>query len=221
MRKRKEILILAALVICLAQASAFWLLRRDIYLPSPPRLTEFTFNLAGWTSVVDETVDPDAIAMLSPDDYLARVYQSTDPNRKAELFIAYYKTQLRAKNAHDPKVCLPGSGWNPLESHVSYVSLPSERRSFPALYYLIEKDGAKEVVLYWFQTLRGAYTYEQQLRLQRIIDAIEINRTDVALVRISVPVTGSGVEAAGASAVALARDAYMQMIPYFPPGRRS
>ena len=221
MRTRKELLVMAALVIAAAQATAFWFLRHDTFLPSPPRLTQFSFDLAGWRSVADETINPDSLAMLSPDDYLARVYQSAEPGRKAELFIAYYKTQLRAKNAHDPKVCLPGSGWNPLDSHVSYVSLPSDRRPFPANYYLIEKDGTKQVVLYWFQTLRGAYTHEQQLRLQRIIDAIQINRTDVALVRISVPVTASGLQAAGASAVALARDAYMQMIPYFPPEHRS
>ncbi len=211
--KRHSILIAGALAICAAQAASSWFLKRDPFLPSPPSLSTLPVELAGWTRAHEETVEPDAIALLGPDDFLARVY--TKQEGEAELFVAYYKTQLREKNAHDPKVCLPGAGWNPLDSHVASIPVPGSRQSFPVLYYRIQKAGVQRVVLYWFQTLSGVYTFEQQLRLHRILDAISLNRTDMAFVRIIVPVTSEGLNAANANATDLAQAAYLGMTPYF------
>jgi EpsI family protein len=202
--------------LCAAQAASVWYLRRQPYLPSPPKLTSLPPELGGWSQLAEENVEPDAIAMLGPDDFTARIYQSPDRQAEAELFVAYYKTQLRGKTAHDPKVCLPGAGWNPIDSHVSEISLSGPQRSFPVLYYRIRKGDADQVVLYWFQTFQGVYTFEQQLRVHRVLDAIWQNRTDMALVRVITPVTTKGLASADASATELARAAYQSMLPYFP-----
>jgi len=97
------------------------------------------------------------------------------------------------------------------------VSVPGSTSSFPVNYYLIARDSAEEVVLYWFQTYKGVYTVEQQLKAHRVLDAIADNRTDMALVRIVVPVEANGIEAADARAMQLAQLIYPQMLPYFPP----
>ena len=93
--------------------------------------------------------------------------------------------------------------------------LPQFGAFYSRCVYLVAKQDMRQVVLYWFQTLTGVYTFEQQLRLPRIVDAVRLNRTDMALVRVVVPVTASGIEAASRNATALAASAYLQMLPYF------
>jgi EpsI family protein len=218
---RGSTLLAGAVCILVAQAIASRVLHREPFLPSPPPLAELPLQMGAWSQSSEETIDSEALAMLGPDDSVVRTYQSPGGADQAELFVAYYKTQLRAKNAHDPKVCLPGAGWNPIESRLTRVSLPGSSFSFPANYYRIRKGESEQVVLYWFQTPKGVYTFEQQLRANRVWDAIRDNRTDMALVRVIVPVSAKGVESADASAAQLARVVYTQMLPYFPPTEKA
>jgi EpsI family protein len=213
---RRNACLAAILLIFAIQLIASRVLRREPFLPSPPPLASMPPQLGNWVLREDEIVPDATLAVLGPDDYLARQYQVPGDREQAELFVAYYKTQLQSKNAHDPKVCLPGAGWNPIESRLEQVTLPRSGFSFPVNYYRIKKDENEQVVLYWFQTPNGVYTFEQQLRAHRVIDAILDNRTDMALVRISVPVNEQGVSAADASAVRLAKSVYASMLPYFP-----
>jgi EpsI family protein len=199
-----------------AQALASFAVRREPYLPAPPPLAMMPAQIGGWKQLRDLPIDPAALEMLGPDDSLDRTYRLADGSRVADLFVAYYRTQLRAKNAHDPKVCLPGSGWNPQVSRVMQLSFPDTHTSIPVNYYRIAKQDQQEVVLYWFQTHKAVYVWEQELRFHRLLDVITDNRTDMALVRIIVPVDPTGIGAADANAEQFARIVYPQMEPYFP-----
>ncbi len=212
----RSLFVSGALILAL-QAMASYTLRREPFLPAPPALSTLPTRLGDWTLAREGSVEPEILEVLGPDDGLAREYQSFGRQEGATLFVAYYKTQLRAKNAHDPKVCLPGAGWNATVSRVIEISMPESTRSFPANYYRIAKAGNEAVVLYWFQTYNGVYTFEQQLRGHRLLDAIFANRTDMALVRILMPLGDKGVEAADAGALGLARLIYPQMLAFFPP----
>ncbi len=207
---------LGALVILGVQAVASLAFRRDPYLPSPPPLVNLPLQVGEWTRTQEGEIAAEVIEMLGPDDALAREYRRGATEDFASLFVSYYRTQLRAKNAHDPKVCLPGSGWNPRESKVIDVGLP-DGRTFPVNYYRIARGTDEAIVLYWFQTHNGAVAHEQQLRFRRLISAIQYNRTDMALVRIVVPVGMGGLPAANHQAVQLAAQIYPEIIPYFPP----
>jgi EpsI family protein len=213
---RSSALVCAGVCILAAQAVASLAFRRQPFLPSPPPLVMLPMHLGDWQQVQDASLDPEILEMLSPSDSLDRQYRLAG-GQGANLFVAYYRSQLQAKGAHDPKVCLPGAGWNPRLSRLMDVPLPGSTRSFPVNYYRIAKDGAEEVVLYWFQTFKGVYTFEQQLKAHRVLDAITDNRTDMALVRIVVPVDADGVAVADARAYQLAQLVYPQMLPYFPP----
>jgi EpsI family protein len=226
MMGRGRILAAAGLAILAIQAAATFALHRDPFLPSPPPLISLPLRLGDWLRVRDLPVDPDALEMLAPDDSIEREYQLTGadsgrtPN-EASLFVAYYKTQLRAKNAHDPKVCLPGAGWNPTDSRLVKISTPEPGRIFPANYYHIVKGKEAAIVIYWFQTYKGVYTRQQELNLHRVLDSVLDNRTDMALVRVVAPIGEDGADAAGARAAGLAKAIYPQMLPYFPVKERS
>jgi EpsI family protein len=223
---RRTALLLALFAIFAVQAVSFRFLRREPFLPSPPPLSSLPLRLGDWERVAEETVPPETLDVLGPDDYLSRLYRIPGETGQAEIFVAYYKSQLSAKQAHDPKVCLPGSGWNPVESRLAHVTMPGSGFSFPVNYYRIKRDENVEVVVYWFQTLKGVYTFEQQLKAHRVLDAILDNRTDMALVRIVVPVAENSpseqaVANADKSAMRLAQSVYASMLPYFPPTEKT
>jgi EpsI family protein len=216
MTRRTLLLRLAAVVILTAQGIASYALRNNPVLPSPPPLAELPLRLGRWMQVVDEPVGTDVSDILGTDDTLSRRYQIAGKPASAELFVAYYKSQLRGKSAHDPKVCLPGAGWDPLESRVVQVLGTGTPNAVSVNYYVVAKDNDREVVLYWFQTHRGVYSSEQQLNMHRVLDAIRDNRTDMALVRVIVPVGKDGIGAATADALQFARLIYPEMAVYMP-----
>ena len=214
--KRAWTMFCAGVCILTVQAISSHAVRRKPFLPSPPSLFLLPMQLGNWQQTQDTPLEPDVQQMLGPDDSLERQYRLAGSGKAADLFVAYYKTQLQAKNAHDPKVCLPGSGWNPRVSRLIQVAVPGQKNPLTVNYYRIAKQDSEAVVLYWFQTYKGVYTFEQQLKFHRMLDAITDNRTDMALVRVVVPVDADGAAAADALATQLAQLVYPQMLPYFP-----
>lgn len=213
---RIDRVIVAGAFILLAQATATRLLSREEYLPSPPPLSEFSTAFGDWRMTSSSEIDPEAYAMLSPDDVLNRLYQQQGTGLNASLFMAYYRTQHKAKNAHDPKVCLPGSGWNPELNEVRQLQLPDGTWA-PVNYYVIAKGNMRNVVIYWFQTHKGPAQTEQALRWQKMMDTWRENRTDMALVRFVLPVSGNTLKEVSEAGFALARNAYTDIAKQFPP----
>jgi len=217
-RKRTRLRSAAAVILCV-QGIAVYALHREPFLPSPPPLSTFPVRLDNWVRAADEIMDPATIEMLGPDDVLSRRYQLDDGSRRADLFVGYYRSQLKGKNAHDPKVCLPGGGWNPEESRLIKVDFGGGKTA-SVNYYRIEKAGARQIVVYWFQTPTGTYASEQELNANRVLAAIRTNRTDMALVRVIVPVLNDGVDAASRDAIKFARIVYPEILPFFESGPR-
>lgn len=179
------------LAILTAQAILTFAWTRSEILPTPPPLSIFPGMIGAWAHSQDGVIEPEVYEMLGPDDILNRTYG--DGKKDINLFIVYYRTQHRSHNAHDPKVCLPGAGWNPRISEVVPIDGPSG--VFPANYYVVAKGEAEAVVVYWYQTHRRAVAQEQLLRLYRVFDTIQEKRTDMALIRIIVPVSRDRLEA--------------------------
>lgn len=217
MSRRAVITGVAVLLLSGQAAMTNWLSRAE-YLPDPGPISEnIPLGIAGWERYQDGVLDAEAYAMLSPDDVLNRTYRKPGAGSELSLFIGYYKTQLRAKNAHDPKVCLPGSGWNPLVSEKIPVDIPGQPEPVVVNHYVIGKNGDEAVVLYWFQNHKKAYAEEQALRLSRILDNLMENRTDMALVRVVIAASRQSRDQATQQAMAFVRDLYPSLARQFPP----
>ena len=213
---RRTGIIGTAVLLLSAQAALTHRLSRTEFLPSPGPVNEnIPLRIGEWNRFQDGVLDPEVYEMLAPDDVLNRTYRHADAD--LSLFIAYYKTQLRAKNAHDPKVCLPGAGWNPLISKQIPISVAGLAEPVHVNYYVIAKNGEQAVVLYWFQNHKTAYATDQGLKFSRVLDNLMENRTDMALVRIVISATKPGVEAATASATEFAGALYPSLGKQFPP----
>ncbi len=213
--RRRQILLLAAIgILCLQGVFAFSLTVNE-YLPSPPPLVQFPDAIDQWRAAGEITMEPEVAAMLQPDDSLNRVYRRRPGQAELGLFIAYYKSQHRALGAHDPKVCLPGSGWNPVSSQL--IQIPVAQSALSANQYVVSKGALTDVVVYWFQMEHRAMAGTEGLHFRKILETFSENRTDMALVRIVVPVENNDVSGATKRASEFAIAAYPSIMLQFPP----
>jgi len=153
----------------------------------PPRAPMATVQLAtpGFQTK-DIVIDSAERAVAGMSDYVMRTFQrdSTDPG--FSVYVGYYDYQVQGKSIHSPKNCLPGAGWEAMESGVRPVSV--DGRTYPMNRYLLGKEGAQALVYYWYQGRGRVEASEYTVKWNLLRDAARHGRTEEALVRIVVPV---------------------------------
>ena len=118
-------------------------------------------------------------------DYASREWHSFS------VYVGYYDEQRQGKSIHSPKNCLPGDGWEPVEAGVTVISTPAG--TITVNRYRVAKPGQQALVYYWYQG-RGRVAHDEfRVKFELLRDAALHGRTEEALVRIVVPVTGTDV----------------------------
>lgn len=155
--------------------------------PAKP-LAEFPAKIGPYASVVDWPLDKETLDVLGLSDYLNRGYWEPGMEQNlAGLYIGYFRSQRTGASIHSPKNCLPGAGWNPVQSSISYLDLPDGRKA-PVNFYVLRKGLDEQIVLYWYQSHGRIVASEYWGKFYLVYDALRLNRTDAALVRITMPV---------------------------------
>lgn len=190
------------------------------HVPLRSPLAQFPVDIGAWRGQDTEPFTPDILDVLGVDEYVSRVYQS-DRN-SAGLYIGYYESQRQGDTIHSPLNCLPGSGWEPVSK--SYLAIPVKtdtagERDIIVNRYVVQKGLDQQVVLYWYQSHGRVIANEYRSKIFMVYDAVRLNRTDAALVRVISPRIGSdpGAEAAaGARAVAFVKAMFPLLDKYLP-----
>jgi EpsI family protein len=152
------------------------------YVPDHKRLSDFPLSLAGWQGT-DVALAPDVLETLGPGEFLFRDYVDPPHDDYLNLYIAYFPSQRAGDTVHSPKNCLPGAGWQAAEA--GYVSIDRSGRSpIKINRYLVEKGRDRALVLYWYQAHGRVIPSEYSAKFYLVYDAIRMNRSDGALVRI-------------------------------------
>jgi EpsI family protein len=207
---------LAALVLI---AGTGWLLHArtgNEIVPAHPPLASFPTDLAGWEGT-DVPIDPASYAVLGKGDFLLRRYENPEAEEPfADLFIAYFASQRTGETMHSPKNCLPGSGWRPTQSRTVTMHLPGVA-PFDVNQYVVAKGTERQLVLYWYYAHGRAVASEYRAKIELVLDAIKMNRSDGSLVRISTPmIAGETQEAAMQRLDALASQIVPRLDSYIP-----
>ncbi|MBI4908842.1 MAG: EpsI family protein [Acidobacteria bacterium] len=205
--------ILTALL--LAHAGIFYGMSR----PEPTRvvksLSEFPKEFGDWKMIQEGTLEKEEMEILKADEVITRYYANSKMQRGGNLFIAYFTTQRAGKAPHSPKNCLPGSGWMPLVNDKLYVDVegapPVEVNR-----YVVSRGDSKSLVLYWYQTKHRTVASEYMAKVYTVVDAIRYNRSDAAVVKVTLPVMNGDVDAATEAAKTFMRTFYQELNPYFP-----
>jgi EpsI family protein len=174
--------------VLILQAAGFYVLSRRESVPSPQPLAEMPTQFGVWGMVREEPKDPEVQAVLQADDAVSRVYSNPSGERGAALFVAYFKSQRSGQAPHSPKNCMPGAGWVPAASEVATLAIPGWPRPVSVNRYLVTKGDHKVLVLYWYQSRDRVVASEYAAKFYLVADAIRYNRTDTALIRVTVPV---------------------------------
>lgn len=168
--------------------------RAEILPPRPP-LQEFPAELGEWRSRTI-TIEPEILEILGDGEFLQRLYYRGTTGEVFDLFLAYFPTQRTGSTIHSPKNCLPGAGWAPIESKRIRLTWP-DGRSFPVNEYIIGRGLDRQVAIYWYQAHGRAVASEYWAKFYLVADAIRMNRSDGALVRVLTPVrSGESLESA-------------------------
>lgn len=174
--------------------------------PAPPRLSRFPATLGRWTEMHEDPIDADVVNTLRADQLLSRTYGSR-AGEEVGFFVAWFQSQRAgASQPHSPKVCLPASGWTPVST--SELKISTAAGPIPVNRYVVASPTERAVILYWYQTSRGAVAGEWASKLALVAGALRHRRTDTALVRIVVESKPGSDERSTGTAANFTRSVY-------------
>ncbi len=157
--------------------------------PVPPLrpLSEFPLVIGSWKGEPNQ-IDQREFAIAGVEHYvLADFYQPR--GTPINFYLGYYESQKQGDTIHSPKNCLPGAGWNILESGTIDVKIPNKNKSVTLARLLLGKAKERQVVLYWFHSRGRIISNEYMQKIWLVMDSIFRHRTDGTFVRITCPVS--------------------------------
>lgn len=157
-------------------------------------LEQFPGEIAAWRVAREIPMEQAVQDVLRADDTMNRVYTDPATGETASLFIAFFRTQRTGQTPHSPKNCLPGAGYEPVESGQVRVAVPGSGE-IGINRYLVTRGEERNLVLYWYQSRGRAIGNEFSAKFWLIADSIRYRRSDTALVRVVVPVVESEASA--------------------------
>ena len=146
-------------------------------------------NIDGWQGS-NQQIDQETLDVLGAGDFLSRIYSRDAQTEPIGLFIGYFPTQRTGQSIHSPKHCLPGAGW--VFESSDYVSLADVNgKPHRVGEYIISNGTARQFVIYWYQAHGRSIASEYTAMVYMIADAMRLNRTDGALVRVITPIASN------------------------------
>jgi EpsI family protein len=185
-------------------------------IPVVAPLTAFPQQTGSWHMIKDVPIEKEVADILRADDTMNRIYANADNSRAAFLFVAFFKTQRSGQAPHSPKNCLPGSGWESIESEPLTITVPGREQPIVTNRYVVARGNEKSVVLYWYQSRNRIIAGEFQAKFWLIADSIKFHRSDSSLVKVVVPVVGSDTEGATKSAIDFVQSAFPALSRQLP-----
>ena len=181
-------------------------------IPDRRPFAEFPLRIGAWHGQRAASFEPAIVRELGVDDYINAIYR-TPSSGVLGLYVGYYASQRQGDAIHSPANCLPGAGWQPAETGRLTIDAgtPTEVNR-----WIIQKGDERQLVLYWYQSHGRIVASEYASKVHLVLDAIRLNRTDAALVRIIQPIGDGSVEAAEAAAVEFARSLMPQLQRFVP-----
>jgi EpsI family protein len=200
-------------LVLILQAVLFYSASRSEGTPLARPLAEMPTNFGKWIMTRQDVVDPETESVLRADDTVIRNYISPD-RTEASLFIAYFKSQRAGQAPHSPKNCLPGAGFQPVESGT--IDVPVAGKTININRYVVAAGEDESVVLYWYQSQGRAIADEFAAKFYLIEDSIRRHRSDTSLIRVVVPAKLRTREQASETAVDFVKATYPAVSTWIP-----
>jgi exosortase D (VPLPA-CTERM-specific) len=165
------------LLICATVLTGSLISNRSEIVPERSRFVTFPMTIGEWhgrSSMLD-TVAENSLAL---DDYVLSDYSKLD-GKVVNLYVAYYASQRTGESPHSPLVCIPGNGWS-----ITRIERIDRDDTHPLNRAIIERNGSRQLVYYWYEERGRSIASEYWSKWYLLADAVIMNRSDGALVRL-------------------------------------
>jgi len=170
-------------VVLLAGTALFLQARSEQFAPPTVALASFPLEVSHWVGTDVPLLATD-LKRLGPGNFLQRTYtNATAEGGDVDLYVAYLSNRS-AFYHHLPQDCLAGSGWLPIDSRVTTLSLSADT-PFPVNRYLIVRGEERQLVMFWYTAHGHREASETKMDFYLTLDSLRLNRTDNALIRIN------------------------------------
>ena len=172
--------------------------RADRYEQPPGRqpFANFPMQIGGWRGTQQPPFEKRVLEVLGVDDYLTRAYFA-EGRTGVGLYIGYWESQRQGDTIHSPMNCLPGAGWEP--TSYSRIALSEAAattgQAVVVNRYIVQKGLDRQLILYWYQSHGRLVASEYWSKIYMVLDAVRLNRSDGAIVRVIAAIKGEGPEA--------------------------
>jgi EpsI family protein len=186
---KRVTLVVVTLLMC--ATLSLWLSQPEA-APRRLPLSSLQMRIGEWSGR-EAPLEEKVVRVLGVSDFVNRYY-GTRTRPTVSLYIGYYESQRTGETIHSPMKCLPGTGWQPLETGERVVTVPTAagNRELSVNRYLVQKGSSKLVVYFWYQLQDRITTSEYMAKVLLVEGALIANRTDGALVRVIAPLREGG-----------------------------
>jgi len=215
-------------IVLVLQAILFYSASHGDSRPLQRPLKDFPEMLPGWQMISQGVVEKETLDILKADDVMSRFYVPANMpdfatlnregllNRAKEVFVAYFSTQQTGQSPHSPKNCLPGSGWQQVDSGQLAVPIAGMPNPIVINKYIVSKSESESLVLYWYQSHGRVVASEFSAKFFLVADSLRYHRSDTALVRVVVPVIHDDVAGALDGATNFVQAVFPAVYHYLP-----
>lgn len=214
----KSVFVALGLIVIIGASGQFVRGGEDI-IPQRKAFLNFPLHLDGWQGQRD-VIDQKYLDTLKLTDYVIVNYLTPDAKSSVNFYSAYYESQRKGASVHSPRSCIPGDGWQ--ITSFGQLKLPDIQMQGTPLEVnraVIEKGEYKQLVYYWFQQRGRSITNEYLVKWYLFYDAITMQRTDGALVRLVTSLDkGQDIEVADQRLQAFMKD-MVKVFPEYLPGK--
>jgi exosortase D (VPLPA-CTERM-specific) len=183
--------------------------------PTRQDFTRLSMNEGVWSGRRDR-LDGVYLEALKLDDYVLADFNAAG-RPPVNLYVAYYNSQRKGESVHSPRSCIPGGGWRISGIASRDFALAGGAGILSVNRVVIERGDVKQVVYYWFDQRGRVLTNEYLVKWYIFWDSLTRNRTDGAMLRLTVPVRAGHSEAdADRTLEEFARTLVPALRPYIP-----
>ena len=158
--------------------------RRQHHVSLVDPLRAMPVALAG-TDGRDKDMSDEEQRATAVSDYVFRTF-GPDSAAEFSLYVGYYQKQATSRSIHSPRNCLPGVGWQTVQSGKAAVTVNGDTVTVNR--YILANGPSQALVYYWYQGRGRVAHNEYTVKWDLLRDAVAHGRSEEALVRVVVPI---------------------------------
>ncbi|WFP52049.1 VPLPA-CTERM-specific exosortase XrtD [Methylomonas sp. EFPC3] len=190
---------------------------REDVIPQRKAFLNFPTKLGDWQGRNDY-LSQFYLNELKLTDYVIINFNQPGTQSSVNFYSAYYQSQRKGAAVHSPRSCIPGDGWQIISyGQKEFPEFALDGHSLELNRAVIQKGDSRQLVYFWFQQRGRTITNEYMVKWYLFYDAIMMNRTDGALVRLVTPVnTAEDIALADSRLQSFLRDLLPELGNYLP-----